>query len=242
MIESASTIIFVVVALLSLAITAFLAWYTIVSRRRFGRKETIQNIQEMLIGRYSERRLTSSFKDDEREYSTFREIRATINEKYDLCSEKPLELLMRFHKESVQKGTIENKFAYEASLAIQEIGIMLLSGYIPIEVIVSSNGYQFIEDWLYSYQLIEELIRNKYTLSKKTKDNSMLKYHRIHGEWLAHFSYLYFEKHWTGSLLKVFSEYFASKQINSKERKVVIRMAETQIIPKHIKKKIDSLI
>lgn len=217
-------------------------WYTRISRREFGRNETIQNIQPILIGRYSERKLTLAFSDRNQEFNTLRELRTMITGIYDLNGNTPLKILEQFHEKSIKMGTIENRFAYEASGAVQEIGLMLLTGSIPIEVVVSSNGYQFIADWLYGCSLVENIIREKSTLKKRTDNNTTLKYHRIHGEWLANFSYLYFQKQWEGKLLKVFNDYFLSKKIDPRKRELDIRKTETQIIPKYIMKKIDDLI
>lgn len=212
--------------------------YAYKTDKEFSNKEAIQNINELFLDRYSRRFLTSEYKYSDNDYKTLRELRTLIQSMYGISDASALN---HYYEQSLIIGTVENKFAYEASLALQEIGLMVLTGAIPLEIAISSNGHQFMEDWLYCYKLVYDRIRSTQKFVKR-KIASKVGYPRIHAEWLSNFSYIFFSKEWESDFFTIYKNHFESQNMLPKSIEQEIRRIEGQIIPKYINRKIEKLI
>ena len=186
---------------LSLTVLALLlSVYAVVLALRFRQQcsfsEQIADFPIFLHKQYVEREIKGASKG---EPQTLKEARASLREE-DKGAEAFKVIQEKIAEKAEKKRTWHSKYADEASLALQNIGLMILVGAIPIKLVLSEFACILIEDWRFCQRFIEEDMSRKTPLKwKSSKTHKLSKpmfYSRRHAEWLAYASALYLHEYW----------------------------------------------
>lgn len=81
---------------------------------------------------------------------------------------------------TLRLGSEENQLAYELNIAIEQLGLAVWTGMVPLNVVLPLAADQLIEDWLLCKAWLDD-----YRLQKQTVAEDGTPFHRRHGEWLA---------------------------------------------------------
>jgi hypothetical protein len=194
-------------------------------RKELSFPEQVANVPELLNREYVYREI----RIDDKNFS-LEDIRRRMRTKPAEAIEKEI-----LDTESLPES---NRFAYEASVGLQRIGIMILLGAIPIKLVVPTIGKLIVEDWRYCSKLIEKLRQDDLTL----KANKNIQYSRRHAEWLAYASALYIYNNWQGNLTTKIKQLFGDR-LSMEKRERELRNAEGKLIlSKKAKKEIEEML
>jgi hypothetical protein len=138
---------------------------------------------------------------------TLRDARYFVQEKLESVETRE-EARSQFIKNTKKRGLWENKFANELSIALEQVGAMVLAGAIPLRLVLALNGYQIIEDWGYCRRLVEDEIcgtknckPSRSPILKKSDEKNPIFYHRRHGKWLAYAAIIYMSQNYKSGCL-----------------------------------------
>ncbi|MCK4953257.1 hypothetical protein KAS14_05695 [Candidatus Bathyarchaeota archaeon] len=220
-------------------VPAIIAIFAIYRAFRFRQElsfpEQIANIPEFLRREYAYRKF------DENKFKTLEQARNEI---------RNITKIKRMNVKEIQKEILENedswynKFAYQASIGLQHIGLMILVGAIPIKLVLPDIGKLIIEDWSYCSELIEKKLREDVlTLKTDKKYSKKIHFSRRHAEWLAYAAALYLYNYWEGEktnelLLRLFGKNV--ELIRKRERE--LRESEPALISDTTSKKIEEFL
>lgn len=182
--DSLATTFQTVASLLSAGAAVYLVYLTLQFRRHISRSESVQNLPEILIDRYLQREMTKPYTVDGTELKKLKALRNEVLQRHRSKSAGWKEVIeTEIAPESLENG-VENRLAYELSLALDEIGVMVMTGSLPLGAVIELAGIQILEDWTICRELVKKRIRRENPVSLKSEDaNEPL--HRVHAEWLA---------------------------------------------------------
>jgi hypothetical protein len=203
------------------------------ARRELSLAEQIGNIHSMFVEAYLERRFRQPIRFGDIEVLTLKEARNILPHKIRPPNDQTFkEAREGFLTRTLDPSSWENKFAYEVSLGLQQVGIAVLSGAIPLSFVLASNADQIVEDWLYCYRLVKEVIRGRpgAPMPQSTKLRGVVHFHRMHAEWLAYASAIWLSNHWSGGHLQsLLDELGDIETLQKRERQ--LRTFASSLIP-----------
>lgn len=143
-----------------------------------------------------------------------------------------------FRDASLLRGTVENRLAYEMTVAIERVGIMVLAGAIPLMLVLAQCAGKIIEDWATCVVLIED-IRGPET---GMPTGEYRPWRRRHGEWLACVASMYLDATSPNHEWRVLAEQALGDrdEIRRKERR--LRLAERDLMPPATRRSIARLV
>lgn len=172
-------------------------------RAELGLSEQISNIPEFIREEYWFKQISPPITIGDEDVSTLKNARVYISDEMKLGDDNNYEeALNRFLDNTVNIKTWQNKIAYHISLGVNQVGLHVLSGGLPAQLVFAVSAYQLMEDWLYCSRLVTDVLRDPLDLeSKPGNTGDRIGFHRYHGEWLAYASAIYMNKYWKGEKL-----------------------------------------
>lgn len=236
------------IALLMFIIAYITLLATIKFRSELSFPEQISNIPDILNEEYLKRQFSPPAKTNERELYNLKDARLLIQDELKLKGDETLEQARdRFLTSTLQDFRDhdyywQNKFAYEVSLGLEQVGIMILTGAIPLNLVLVLCAYQIIEDWGYCSILVKEKIRGNDAPIPKSQDyKESVVFHRRHGEWLAYAAAIYMYKNYSGERLNYLISLIGEiEKIKKHEKK--LRKFDSAIIPHSVNKNIEDIL
>ena len=188
-----SSLILFLSMLLALAGTIYFIYMIFfqISRPRY---EQANNYVHFFVEQYLDGVIKIETEKGEKRIS-FKEVRLALEDIYKKNRKFTEEGKKKYDILSKKSHTLENKFAYRISIVLNRIGISVLSGIIPLHMVLSLNGNQILQDWEYCRELIKGKI--SYNLFKKEDKEKLVNMTRRQFLWLACASSLYMYKNWT---------------------------------------------
>ena len=204
--------------------------------------EKIANIPEFLTKEYINLEFRNPSKEKDENLKSLKDVRNHI---------KNLQKQKKFVKNNLlNEGTIENAFAYQVSTALERVGVMILSGAIPINIVMVIFGADIVYDWCLCSELINKKMRATQFELTTPKNNTNIKFMRRHAEWLAYASAVYLYRNTKGKkkdqLLSTFrkvekiSIHTFEEQIREREQE--LRNSEPKLVLKETSKKISAFL
>lgn len=249
--DCVSSLILFLSMLLALAGTIYFIYMIFfqISRPRY---EQANNYIHFFVEQYLDGEIKIETEKGEKRIS-FKEIRLALEDIYKKNRKFTEEGKKKYDILSKKSHTLENKFAYRISIVLNRIGISVLSGIIPLHMVLSLNGNQILQDWEYCRELIKGKI--SYNLFKKEDKNKLVNMSRRHFLWLVCASSLYMYKNWTTLTKKKIEEQknwikkvFDREDLNIRELikmnneiMIIIEKAESNIIPRLARRDIKNL-
>ena len=83
------------------------------------------------------------------------------------------------------KDTWQNQTAYETAISLERLGLVALTGLVPLGVVLAIFGDQIIDDWLVCRHWVKSYREEENFTSNAVHNNNSVPYHRRHGEWLV---------------------------------------------------------
>jgi hypothetical protein len=158
----------VILAFLSFVVASLTFCYLLKFRSELALPEQIANIPEFLRKEYLERRFPPRVTKKFEWLHTLKDARLRAeNELKPRDNEKKEDTRKRFRDSTLEEGGWQIDFAYELSLALEQVGVMVLAGAIPLGIVLAMNAPQIIEDWGYCSKFVEKKIRDKSLKPKK---------------------------------------------------------------------------
>ena len=236
------------ITILALMLSIYATVLVLRFRHQLSFSEQIANIPNFLNKRYLDREIKGTKEDEPK---TLKEARDHLR-KEDEGVEAFKIIQEKIGEKEEKRRTWHNKYAYEASLALQNIGLMLIVGAIPIKLVLSEFACIIIEDWRFCQRFIEEDLRSETPLKwKSSKTHKLIKpmfYSRRHAEWLAYASALYLHEYWEfieGEGNRLFALKNALSLFGSvheiRQREHELRRAE-ELAPKNVMSEIDKFL
>ena len=188
-----SSLILFLSMLLALAGTIYFIYMIFfqISRPRY---EQANNYVHFFVEQYLDGVIKIETEKGEKRIS-FKEVRLALEDIYKKNKRFTKAGKKKYDDLSKKSHTLENKFAYRISIVLNRIGISVLSGIIPLHMVLSLNGNQILQDWEYCRELIKGKI--SYNLFKKEDKEKLVNMTRRQFLWLACASSLYMYKNWT---------------------------------------------
>ena len=231
-------------ALVSATIAAIAIWHAKRARSEVSWPDQIANLPDFFRNEYTERAFVPPVEvSSTHKLHTLKDARLLLHQ--GLLSQETNridQVLGEFHRNTLEIGTWQNRFAYELSLGLQSVGAMVLAGAIPLGWVLAVNGTQIIEDWIYCSRLVQERIRasNRINAKNLTGPNHV-GYHRRHGEWLAYAAAIYVSQNWEGDYIDHLLRQMGDlKFIRERERE--IRQLESGIIPRSTNVRVEKVL
>jgi hypothetical protein len=220
--DLSSTILGIASLALSIYATALVLRY----RREFSLPEQVSNVPELLNKEYGYREFSESIEFKDPMPKTMMDARTIIRRKE--------EANMLEQTSFCKEGTLENEFAYQISIALQNVGMMVLSGAIPIKLVLPNIGKMIVEDWIRCYPLVEKIRKKEIEMKNKNSSDFSISFSRRHAEWLAFSSAIYLSRYWKGKdlddLLKKFMSLYKIDLEKMKKTEKQLRESESRII------------
>ena len=229
------------------ALSALISLYAIFQALRFrtesSTSEKLANLPEYLSKQYVDRVFEIRDKRGRRRSLTLREARLLA--KSDISpkrGETISDARNRFIAATLEIGSWQNRFAYEVSIGLEWVGIMILNGAIPFSIVVTLVGMLIIEDWTYCKELVAKVIRAQEPVTpKNNRFGPFVAYQRRHAEWLAYASAIYMCNYWTSQHLDDLL-YLLGNFTSIKSAERAIRKFERPFIPPSTRRELFHLL
>ncbi len=216
----------IILGIASFALSIYATALVFRYRREFSLPEQVSNVPELLNREYGYREFTESIEFKGPMPKTMMDARKIIRRKEEANSIEQTS----FCKE----GTLENEFAYQISIALQNVGMMVLSGAIPIKLVLPNIGKMIVEDWIRCYQLVERIRKKEIEMKNIGSSDLSISFGRRHAEWLAFSAAIYLGNYWKGKdlddMLKKFMNLYKIDLEGVKKREKQLRESELEII------------
>ncbi|WP_048148329.1 hypothetical protein [Methanolacinia paynteri] len=200
--------------------------------------EKIANIQYFFSDEYLNRKFPVPLKIDDTVVSNLKEARSFAKKKIVPNGTEINEEALNQFISATLRSEWENKFAYELSLSIQRVGVMVLAGAISLEFVLAVNGRQIVNDWL----ICSELVKKKIRVPTITKNgDGDVDFQRRHGEWLAYASAIWLINNWEGKEIDLIRKRLGGLEV-IKKREEDLRNAEKDMIHRTTKRSIKRLL
>lgn len=143
-----------------------------------------------------------------------------------------------FENKSTQEGNWENSFAADVSIALERIGILALSGAIPVRLVLDLVGHNVLEDWLYCREFVQKKVRNDRDVSARLPPFCGLPYFRRHGEWLAYLAALECKARWKGRTVSDLLDHYPERLDELLEKEKRLRSLDKHLPPASVRREI----
>lgn len=230
-------------AALATVIVAYLALRaTIRFRSELSLSEQIGNVPDLYVKEYLYRQFSTPLRVGTQELHTLKDARALAKEEITpRDNETPEQAKERFLNATLDSNW-ENKFVYELSLALEQVGAMILVGAIPLELVLAINGDQIVDDWMYCSRFIEKRLRNPQVApTSRVHDAKNIYYHRRHGEWLAYAAAIWLFQKWEGGHLIDLEATFGNVE-TMRKRELELRQVDSELIPETTQKSLRRIL
>lgn len=218
--------------------------FAVTLRDRLSLGEQIANIPELLNDLYIFGKIPPPhFEVESKKYvkikklKYFRDARNIINSKI-----KDEELSLEcFYENTLKIGkTWENNYTYHVSISLNQLGLMILSGAVPINLALSNISDIILLDWMYCKKLIKK-IRLDDPIKCKTEHRSDIYIIRKNAEWIAYAAAIYKLNKWTGFKCQKTIRSLGEKSYEDiKKREIILRKHE--ILNKKVSKSIHKFL
>ncbi|MBN1763501.1 MAG: hypothetical protein JW878_10595 [Methanomicrobia archaeon] len=228
---------------------------TLKFRSELALPEQIANIPDFLSKEYLERRFPTRVTQEFEWLHTLKDARFATEKKYELLQQEEnyKDAISRFQAVTLNLNADfwERDFAYELSLALEQVGVMVLAGAIPLNIVLAMIAPQIIEDWGYCSKFVEKIRAKRPLKPKESDDKTQIRFHRWHGEWLVYAAAIYMDRYWTGRLLDDLISVVCDgdmQTIRKREEELweelweELTKPEYSIVPKNTKKEIEKLL
>lgn len=217
-------------ALGSAIVAVLLLYYTLRFRRELDRPQQVSNIPNFLAVEYSRRSFDPPLQAEDRTISDVKEARVQAEEAKEDGT---------FFEESLGLGTWQNRYAYEISLGLQQVGLMVLSGALPARIVLADIADTAVRDWMDCRPLVEDRIRKDHQITSRTDDT--ISFQRRHGEWLALASALYLRERFKAEAPEDLAESYGGWTA-VEEREAAIRSVDQGLVPPSTSERLDGLL
>ena len=191
-------------------------------RREPSRAEQMKNISELFIKKHLDRVFQNPISIGQKSVTTLKEARrsasAAVAPKNGEAAGKSRE---DFLSRTLDQSTWENKFAYELSIALEELGAAIFAGALPLDFVLALNADQIVEDWSYVETFVnsEKLRRRSDApIPKRSSLQGDVFYHRRHAEWLVYVADLWLSRNWISGQEKRMAIELSISTIRRRER------------------------
>lgn len=211
-----------VVATMALAVSLVALATSVAARRNVAFSDQLAGVPELLHRTY----LNREFSHDGSAL-TFQEAREIVR------MGDPA-----YHETVLVFGTLENRLAYEMSVAIERVGIMVLAGAIPLPLVLALCAGKIVEDWASCEPLVKK-IRSTETgaLSELSQP-----WRRRHGEWLACVASMYLDATAPNHEWHQKAEQALGDRTEVRRKEQVLRLAEKELMPPATRRRLRRLI
>jgi len=156
-----SDLMAIIISVLSFALAIFSLFIAARYRKELDYSQQIGNYSNIFRENFSDRKFSSPTNVYRRSCTTLREAMAEVEQCIEDTAKgkaNESEAIKKFQEASLDKINWQNSFAYELSLALDCIGIMVLAGALPLKLILSDAAKNIIKSWCYSSKLIMDKI------------------------------------------------------------------------------------
>jgi hypothetical protein len=202
-------------------------------RHELSLSEQISNAPDFLYKEYINRELAKPIVIEGKEFRTLREARNAITKRIE--GNKDLGERFLTKDEEVWK-----EFTYQVSIALQNVGMLILAGAIPINLVLPNVAGLIAEDWTCCSGIVEE----RRLEAPKLKAGNLSKpiyFQRRHAEWLATAAAIYLHNYWEGKGVNKWLRNFEDiKKLERREKE--LRIAEPNLVNKRASKEIEKFL
>lgn len=218
-----------IVSISSLVVSSYLI---LKHRRELSFSEHIANAPEFLYKEYINRELAKPITIDGQEYNTLREARNAITKRIGKKERQGLTSI---------KDEAWNEFTYQLSIALQNVGLMILAGAVPIKLVLPNVAGLIVEDWNLCSKIVEARRTVAPMLKTSKKLSAPIYFQRRHAEWLATAAAIYLYNYWEGEGLNEWLHQFqAFEKLEKREQE--LRGAEPYLVLDKTSKEIDDFL
>ena len=201
-------------------------------RKELSLSEQIANAPEFLYKEYINRELEKPIIMNGEHYKKLREARNAFTDR--LKKQDGL-------KRGMTEGEAWTDFTYQLSIALQNLGLMILAGAIPIKLVLPNVAGLIVEDWNRCSEVVEARRNKPICLRSRKKLSAPIYFQRRHAEWLASAAKIYLHNYFEGAgldSLLVSSEDF--EKLEKRERE--LREAEPNLVFGKTSKEIENFL
>jgi len=205
--------------LVSISSVVISSYLVMKHRRELSLSEQISNAPDFIYKEYINRDLERPITIDGRKCTTLREARNAFTDRLKNSGQK----------EQLADNDAWKDFAYQLSIALENLGLLVLAGAVPIKLVFPNVAGLIVEDWNRCHEVVGTRRTKPITLKTSKQLTEPISFQRRHAEWLAIAAKIYLRNHWEGEgveeLLK-HSENF--KNLEKRERE--LREAEKKLV------------
>jgi hypothetical protein len=177
-----------IVAIVFTGVAALFAWLSARAARESAstarQSLDLSGITRFIAEEYESRRFDSIPIPGLEGPSSLKEVRLLALRQYEEDAE-------RWDVESQVGNTWQNEVAYEIALMLEQIGVAVFTGLVPLRMVLALYGARFVKDWL----LCRSWVRSYQDRAEMVSHH--ISYHRRHGEWLALVAAMWMDENWT---------------------------------------------
>lgn len=178
-------------------------------------------------------------------YSQGGDKRKDWNELSRFISKKEMEEMKKEaekNKEGEKGYPAENSLAYHTAQALEHIGFCVISGAIPLNMVLVSVADSIIDDWIICHNWVKTYSRED-NKEIKRKDNLKIKgltsYYRGNAEWIAFAALIWLDKEYEYSGIKLFKELYEDDLVEIFEN---ISYRKQSILTEEVKRDVKELL
>ncbi len=192
-VSNSNAIITLIISIFSLVFSIYATYLVLRFRKELSFSEQIANIPAFLREQYVDRKIDST--PDGKKIKNLQDARNELSD--EVANGETLQGIESKILDD-KKRDWYNIYAYQASIGLQNIGLMILVGAIPLKLVLPEFSYIIVKDWYFCNKLVDKL-RGEKPLTMKVKglrSNKPIYYSRRHAEWLAYSAAIYLYEYW----------------------------------------------
>lgn len=217
--------------LVSISSVAVSSYLVMKHRRELSLSEQISNAPDFIYKEYINRSLERPIMICGRNCATLREARNAFTDRLSKDEQK----------ECFTETGEWSDFVYQLSIALENLGLLILAGAVPIKLVFPNVAGLIVEDWNRCFEVGGARRTRTIILKASSKLSKPISFQRRHAEWLATAAKIYMHNHWEGAgvdeLLKQTEDV---KGLEKRERE--LREAEPNLVLTKTGKEIDAFI
>ena len=220
-------------------VAAIAIFYTLRLRRELSLDQKLGNVTALFHSEYLDRKLDHPVDlPDEKKTKTDRieVIRDFVRQKF--ATDK--NFAAAFADNSIKFGTWEYVFVEELMHGLQDLGIAVASGALPLPLVLADAGHVILEDYSYAITYLK-LWREQSCESLHASENSELFWSRRHGEWIVHVAVIFIARNWACPATVTLIQRLGLDLDKCLRRERAIRMQEWQLFPRDLQRELSDL-
>ncbi|MEL6537798.1 MAG: hypothetical protein AAFQ98_20420 [Bacteroidota bacterium] len=185
-------------------------------------------LPEILNQHYLQRSLSQTGTDGET-YTDVKTLKHATLAQHGYGKDKSwAEVLESFHPKSTE-ATPENAMAYSLSMGMEQVGMLLTSGAIPLLPTFQLAGIQLATDWSLCHPVVSQKLREEKALTFANQPDVAL--HRVHAEWAGLVAYFMVQQQFAGSFVEQLKQAYQQQYPDPKKRLQLLNLSLQTLMP-----------